>query len=194
MRKTSCKRRKKTVCEVEMNMALERSGDSFDKLLLWFKKESTIAMRKPKSRFTGLLDIYNILNAGFPIYMIVFEMLLRSFSSVDTSSFIGPTLAAGGLGLILGILQPKAVREHYANDKSEQPMQHVPRNPRDEKLIVLAWMSILVELLIWYWVCASSIKNGNQFYFPGMLGGASNYVLSLILLHKKNNISHGEND
>jgi hypothetical protein len=132
-----------------------------------------------------MFKTHNILNFGFPVYLIVFEILLRSISSVDTSGFIGPTLAASGLGLLIGTIRPKSL---ILDPETQQLIQQqggsiVVRNSKDEKVIILGWIAILLELLAWYWSCAITIKNETihvQSLLP-LYVGIGNYIAGIIL-------------
>jgi hypothetical protein len=135
------------------------------------------------------LKMHSILNIGFPLYLVGFEILFRSFSNVDTSGFIGPTLAASGLGLLIGVLKPKTI-EIQLDDETVKKLKAknqtaIVRDPNDEKLVTIAWIAILIELLIWYWSCAEIMKpipDGETAsnYIPLSLG-IGNYVVGIII-------------
>lgn len=137
-----------------------------------------------------MLKSYNLLNIGFPIYLVLFEVLLRTFSSVDTSSFIGPTLAASGLGLIIGVLKPKTIKLDQTTQHSlkEMGLSAIVRDSKDEKIVFLGWVAILVELLTWYWSCAVAIKTGDKEQAKSiqpLIIGVVNYIIGVILLSFK---------
>ena len=135
---------------------------------------------------------HNLINLGFPIYLILFELLLRSLSSVDTSSFIGPTLAASGLGLLIGTIKPKKVfLDKELEDKLKAAgISTVARNSKDDKLIQIAWVLILIEILTWYWCCAMTIKTAETKEIKNNLPliiGIGNYILGIIIASFKEN-------
>ena len=141
------------------------------------------------------IKMHSILNIGFPLYLVGFEILFRSFSNVDTSGFIGPTLAASGLGLLIGVLKPKTIETQLdatviAALKAKNQTAIV-RDPNDEILVTIAWIAILIELLIWYWCCAEIMKplsDGEtaSSFFPLSLG-IGNYVVGIIISSFKEN-------
>lgn len=139
-----------------------------------------------------MFKTYNLLNIGFPVYLVVFEIILRSLSSVNTSSFIGPALAASGLGLLIGVIKPKKVALDPNTEKAlkEQGITFVARDQRDEKIVVLGWVAILLELMSWYWSCAMSIKYGDsegpKSFLPLYIG-IGNYILGILLSSLKEN-------
>ncbi len=45
--------------------------------------------------------MYRLLTIGFPFYLIIFEKVFRDYSNIDSSSFVGPAIAASGLGLLI---------------------------------------------------------------------------------------------
>jgi hypothetical protein len=67
---------------------------------------------------------FNYINIGFPIYLVLFEVLLRTLSSVNTSIFIGPTLAASGIGLLLNTLKPKKIEIDPATLRGESVQKY----------------------------------------------------------------------
>ena len=127
---------------------------------------------------------YNFIIFGFPLYLIIFEMLLRAFSQIDTSSFIGPTIGAAGLSLMIPLVRPKSV------ELSEEEQQMVNNHNLsikfvdDERLINIIWVMVIVGILIWYWSCAVSFlkPKKNIWIFPKhFIIGMVNYVIGLIL-------------
>lgn len=134
-----------------------------------------------------MLKTHNLINLGFPLYLILFEILLRTFSSVDASSFIGPGLATSGLGLLIGVLKPKTIKlAPELEEALKKAKKSVVLRPKgDETIVVIGWVATLLELLVWYWCCAITIKNGNATNAENvqtMLIGGSNYILGVILV------------
>ena len=41
--------------------------------------------------------MHSLIVYGFPMILVSFEILLRNLVNVDTSTFVGPTLAATGI-------------------------------------------------------------------------------------------------
>lgn len=106
------------------------------------------------------LSIHKWISIGFPIYLIVFEILLREFSKVDISSFLGPTLAASGLGFMIEVLKPKKIE---LTDDLKSSLANLPdnltfRSKKDEKLVFASYGFVLICVLIWFYSCALSIK------------------------------------
>lgn len=111
--------------------------------------------------------MYNAINFGFPIYLVLFELILRSFITTDMSSFVGPALASAGMGMLIGLLKPKKVEIDDAMKKAIEAKGRtlVVRNPNDEKVINISWGIILIQLLAWYYVCMLSIKESDTLLF-----------------------------
>ena len=127
---------------------------------------------------------YNLIIFGFPLYLILFEMLFRTFSQIDTSSFIGPTIGAAGLSLMIPLVRPKSV------ELNAEEMELVKNNNlsikfiADERLINVIWVMILVGILVWYWSCAISFLEPKEslWIFPKhFVIGMVNYVFGVIL-------------
>lgn len=137
-----------------------------------------------------MFNPYNILNVGFPIYLICFEISLRFVSNVDTSSFVVPTLAASGLGLLIGTVRPKEVSNdaHIEQSLNNGTRPLVVREKRDEAMVLLGWISILIELLGWYFCCALSIKSGGKMFGYNTIPlytGIGSYAVAVFLSIKK---------
>lgn len=135
--------------------------------------------------------IYNFLIFGFPIYLILFEILFRTFSHVDTSTFIGPTIGASGLSLLIPLVKPKIVKI------SDDELIFIKKNnltlkyENDDKLIFVVWVSILIEIIVWYWSCSTSINTPKELYsiFPKHLCiGVINYMIGVLLTIIKDEI------
>jgi len=105
--------------------------------------------------------MYKWINIGFPIYLVLFEIIVRSFISTDLSSFVGPALASAGMGILIGLLKPTKIDidDKLKEEIKKKGMTLALRNTKDENTINLAWAFILVELLAWYYVCNLSMSN-----------------------------------
>jgi len=141
------------------------------------------------------MSIHKWISIGFPIYLIFFELLLREFSEVDISSFLGPTLAASGLGFMIEVLKPKKVEipEEFKEILDGLPDNISIRNKDDEKLIFASYGFVLICVLIWFYSCALSIKpppienveiakqaKNISFISFAFLLGCFNYVIGVI--------------
>ncbi len=141
------------------------------------------------------LSIHKWISIGFPIYLIIFELLLREFSEVDISSFLGPTLAASGLGFMIEVLKPKKVEipEDFKEKLAGLPDNISIRNKDDEKLIFASYGFVLICVLIWFCTCALSIKSPSpediegakqarniSFISFAFLLGCLNYVIGVV--------------
>ena len=43
----------------------------------------------------------------FPFFLLVIEAILRAILSLDTKTFVGPTLAAVGIGFVIPLIKPR---------------------------------------------------------------------------------------
>lgn len=96
--------------------------------------------------------MYGILIYGFPLLLIVFEWGLRNVMQIDSSGFIGPTLAAAALSFLVPLAKPKQI------DLTQRGRKHVLVNARDQQLIPLVWLVILAGLFAWSASCYFSVK------------------------------------
>ena len=145
-----------------------------------------------------LSEPHNIVNFGLPVYLIVFERILKGFSNVDTSTFIPSALAASGLSLICSTVKPKELvyekldpsfqalfsKNAYEEIKRNNP-KALPPDKSDIRLINFSYISIFVLMLIWFWVCSMTAKNEfnsqNPNYNFGFVLGLISYFSGLIL-------------
>ena len=126
--------------------------------------------------------LYNFIIFGFPVYLIVFEIIFRTVSNLDTSTFIGPTLAATGLSFLLPLIKPKPVILTPKDEKDFINRGLIIKNANDEKLILVIYAAILFGILIWYCSCLSSFLHPNDtlWFFPTHLAvGLINYILGI---------------
>jgi len=104
---------------------------------------------------------YTIIIHCFPTYLILFETLFRSITGLDFSAFIGPSLAAAGLSLLIPLVRPKPVPiSDEDNDKLKED-GYIICNTRDERLIVATWIAILVGIFLWSYACSTALNHPN---------------------------------
>jgi len=126
---------------------------------------------------------YNLIIFGFPVYLIIFEILFRTVSNLNTSTFIGPTLAATGLSFLLPLIRPKRVDLSFDDEEEFKKKGLIIKNAYDEKLIPVVYAFILVGILIWYWSCATSFLHPKDtlWFFPKhLIIGLINYFLGIL--------------
>lgn len=137
--------------------------------------------------------MYNVLNYGFPVYLICFELIFRSISSIDASSFIGPALASSGLSLFIGILKPKEVNLNVGTGHGQVnlPTGVKAYYQKDQKLIITSFVFLLVGIMFWYWTCIISLNNASLSVgvFPvHLLMGLGIYVVGIVLATIKESV------
>lgn len=109
-----------------------------------------------KNRLSG----HRLLSMGFPIYLIIFESIIRNLFKVDIGSFIGPSLAAGGLGLLIENVKPSKVDSTQIG--LNLPSGYVIRRKDDEKLIIITWVFVLLCLITWVYSCVSALNGDTE--------------------------------
>jgi hypothetical protein len=87
----------------------------------------------------------------FPFFLVLMEWLLRTSLRVDSREFVGPTIAAAALGLLLPLTGLKN-REFALSDKTRRQIDAlkaviVPK--RERILIDVVWLTILASLATW---------------------------------------------
>jgi len=123
--------------------------------------------------------VHSIIIYMFPLILISFETLLRNLSSVDTFGFIGPTLAATAISLLLPLTKVKEFKI-----ESDDGQQWVKVSKYEQNFSYFIWLLLFVSLFIWFWVCSLSMQNSTieLFNLPThIVIGSCLYILSVIL-------------
>lgn len=123
--------------------------------------------------------MYAVLTYGFPLILIGFEWGLRQLMEVDSSQFIGPTLAAAALSFLIPLTRPKRVK------LSDENLGYVAVNARDQHFIPVVWLFVLVGLFAWSASCYFSANTSQIVIFSLPIYtaiGLGAYFASLILV------------
>jgi len=122
------------------------------------------------------------LSYGFPLILIAFEWGIRQGLQIDSSGFIGPTLAAAALSFLVPLTKPKII------DFSDAGRKQILVNARDQQFIPFVWIAVLVGIFAWSASCYFSIKSTVPFFnlMPIHLAiGLGIYFISIILVAAK---------
>lgn len=140
--------------------------------------------------------IYKILNYGFPVYLMLFEMSIRSLLVKDENapSIIGPSLATSGLGLIISALDDSKNFESGLVRAAKQAVQNSGQGDEvpvtDKTNTTIRGIAIACLLLgIWGWctVCVKTLAPGQNDVFlvnPTVLGCLM-YLVGIVVLTLK---------
>ena len=135
----------------------------------------------------------NILTWGFPFYLVILEMIFRAVSGLDTTIFIGSAIATAGLSFMIPLTRPKnaydLVDDSIAKLILESGADVV--SSRDQQLIPLIWISILVGFLIWFFASHIALTEPTSkiFFMPKHMAiGLINYLLAAIFTAIKRKI------
>lgn len=129
--------------------------------------------------------VYKILNFGFPIYLLLFEIGIRATFIKDesTPTIIGPALASAGLSFLVTTLSNstmpldsefvKAARQELvAQGKADTDFAVV-----SQKTVIsrdTAWAFLILGILGWCFVCVKTIapgQNDGLLVHPTLWGG-----------------------
>ena len=130
--------------------------------------------------------MYAVLTYGFPLILLVFEWGLRTLMLVDTSGFIGPTLAAAGLSFLIPLTKPKRIDVLVPSLPDA-----LVTSKRDQEFVGLIWLLFLASLFAWSASCYTSIRfpENRVFGWPvHFVIGLGTYLLSLIMTFVKEKI------
>ena len=150
--------------------------------------------------FIKSINAHWILSVGFPIYLVVFELLFRQFLKVDIVAFIPPTIAASGLGLLVEVLKPinnpkkveaeKLISNFKANSSGGDYQENIETlqkilkdhnlyNKNDDNLIKVGYIFLLISLLLWFYSCALSL-NTDSISTIALIVGIANYLIGIV--------------
>jgi hypothetical protein len=90
-----------------------------------------------------------VLIYAFPFILLVIEWVLRVSLVIDSREFVGPTIAAAALGLLLPLTGLKQ-REHSEDAKRFLSTVNAVLVPKwEQRLIQVVWLFILATLALW---------------------------------------------
>ena len=154
-------------------------------------KESIRAAPKQVSKYFASLS-ERATQYLFPLFLLAVEWFLRDAFRLSTQEFIGPTLAATGVGMTITLTSyegnkllqsiPSEIKEYAErnNLRVETTKSGVFRN--------MCWIVTLVLTLLWIWSITLSTQHPNStlwifptHYYPGF----GSYIFSLFLSELK---------
>jgi hypothetical protein len=94
---------------------------------------------------------------GFPLILVLFEWALRTIIGVDSSEFIGPTLAATGLSFLVPLTEPKEDIVALAAGKIAKV-----RSEADKDFVPITMLFIFIFFFLWLASCYASLKHRDQ--------------------------------
>jgi hypothetical protein len=105
---------------------------------------------------------------------------------VDTSGFIGPTLAASGVSFLVPLTRPKLINVTIPNFPDAVATTNV-----DQQFVGLIWLLILGSLFAWSASCYASIKVPSELLIGipvHAVIGFTTYFVSLMMTFIKGKI------
>lgn len=130
---------------------------------------------------------------GYPFYLISIEFILRRALKIESEAFIGPTLAAVGISLLLPLIVPKK-RDFPFTKKTMLRIEKLGVkmiDKRESGFIDLVWSFIFVLTALWaYSLYLSSQRQENSLVgLPGyLIIGFLNYFIAVVLSEIKEKI------
>ena len=122
--------------------------------------------------------MYEFLTYCFPVILVAFEFGLRSLVDVDTSGFIGPTLAAAALSNLIPLGQPKRL-----NVIGQGGPRAVVVSEFDLQFCAFVWLAVFLYFFLWFWTCVHTIRSPTDNL--AIWGGLAGYVISLVMAYVK---------
>jgi len=99
--------------------------------------------------------MYLIITYGFPVILILFELGIRAVINIDTSDFIGPTLASAALCFLAPLTKPKEI----SGLQLEGVVGHITIKKIDSNFIGFTWLMIMGAFGAWGTCCVIANKN-----------------------------------
>lgn len=95
--------------------------------------------------------IKRVLIYGFPFFLLLIEALFRAALKLDTHAFMGPTIAAVGVGFLLPLIIPKPRQFSLSESVREEIAEHgitiIPT--AEQRLIDVVWIFIFLLTSSW---------------------------------------------
>jgi len=125
----------------------------------------------------------------FPLFLLFLEMFLRFAFNLNTKEFIGPTLSATGVGMIMSLTTHKSTKlpANIPQDVTNFIKDHnLTIEPVAVKVFKsVCWALILVLTLLWLGSIILSTRYPNEVwiyfpahYYPGFLSFIIGFILS----------------
>ena len=130
---------------------------------------------------------------GFPLYIVLIELLVRAFLAIDTQAFVGPSLAAVGLGFLVPLLHLKDRASEYgeAVDKEAQEKEAILVTKKDLDFLMVVIAILLLLLVLWVVSLVLSVQDP----IPRLgiipipyLSGVPSYIIGIVLSVVKESI------
>lgn len=124
-----------------------------------------------------------ILTWGFPFYLVILEMIFREVSGLNTTAFIGSAIATAGLSFLIPLTRPKDARDLFNISIARIILENggTVVSKRDQQLIPIVWISILMGFLVWFFASYVALKepDARYLYIPKHMAiGLINYLLA----------------
>ena len=127
---------------------------------------------------------------GFPSILILLEHLLRVGFKLDSQAFVGPALAAVGIGFLFPLIVPKVPILKIPIRAQQIMKDHKMRivSNRDLRLIEWVWIFIFVLTISWTYSLYLSSSQPYIFWFKfpaSLVIGFINYFLGMLFCEIK---------
>jgi len=126
-----------------------------------------------------------VLIYGFPFFLISLEAILRAALKLNSSVFVGPTLAGVGTSFLLPLIVPKqrcfSLSEQIQKELMEKKILLVSKS--EQILIDFVWLFIFVLTATWVYVVYISCTNSDLTWgaIPVPLAvGLTNYFVGVL--------------
>jgi hypothetical protein len=134
--------------------------------------------------------IKRLLIYGFPFFMLLIEALFRAALKLDTNAFMGPTIAAVGVGFLLPLIVPKQRQYPFSDDVRREISGHriVIIPTAEQRLIDVVWIFIFVLTSGWIYSLYISSTQPQLLWFnirAYLALGFANYFVGVLLSELK---------
>jgi len=130
-----------------------------------------------------------VLAYGFAFYLLFLEWLMRALSNIDSHDFVGPTLAAAGVGFIVPLTTAKNSLLNFSNDTQQQLNGYYAISKREQIAVDVLRLFLLVLTVSWaYDVYLVIKKSSGLFGISAVRLGFITYFTAVILSEVKEGV------
>lgn len=148
-------------------------------------------------------NIHFLITITLPLYLIIFQVILRLLFEVEIGIFIGPTLAGAGISFLIPVIKPRKFHKDLEIEKNQSSLLNLAQKSVDilnnqgfdimilnqAENYITAFVALLINLLIWVITCGLAIKATgiDSYHISAILVGGVGYIIGILIFKKHNN-------
>jgi len=116
------------------------------------------------------LPIHHWMEILLPIFLGGFELIVREIAEFNLVSFLGPTLAISGIGMIISAFEPREI----SRDLEKEEIHNLYK--RENQRLFLLIPALLIAFLFW---CASCLWSFKSFTEVSLVRDSTEYSYAI---------------